>query len=78
MIINWESLALGLLSLCTCIAGYWLKQLVGQIAQLAKCVTIQSEKWKAHEARHAELREDRKSAEDEIRSAIKELRAAHE
>lgn len=74
--ITWEAVALGLLSICTAGAGWFLKELTAEVRRLSTCVSKQSERWIAHDLRHSELREDRKNSDKDIWGAISDLRKA--
>lgn len=73
--ITWEALALGLLSVCTAVAGWFLNTLASEVRELRTCVAKQSERWVQHEDRHREQREDRLRNEKEIWNAISERKA---
>ena len=72
--ITWETVALGLLSFCTGIAGWLLKELTTEVRKLANCVAKQSERWVQHDDKHRELRDDRLRNEKDLWDAVADLR----
>lgn len=72
--IDWQTVAFGILAIANGGAGYMLKRLIEQVDKLTTCVAKQNEWRSQHDQRHAETRQDVKDNIDDAWVAINELR----